>query len=104
MSETIFELIAHNGWDKVFFIEEPAYRELILEVLITIEIIKPSRVTFQAFGEMNVMSNIKLGCYLVFYDAEFMNRSFSHHLPVDFPAKMTHQVLEHSFGWKDERI
>lgn len=48
----------HNRWDKVFSVEEPAYCEHILEVLSTIDIIKPSNVIFQAFGEMYAISGI----------------------------------------------
>ncbi|XP_039117955.1 uncharacterized protein LOC120253788 [Dioscorea cayenensis subsp. rotundata] len=33
----ILELISHSGWDKLFSIEEPTYKELTLKVLSTVE-------------------------------------------------------------------
>ena len=38
LQNTAREYISHGGWDKVFDIEEPTYRELTLEVLSTIEV------------------------------------------------------------------
>lgn len=37
---TILEHISHDGWDKVFDIKEPTYRELTFEVKNTIEVVK----------------------------------------------------------------
>lgn len=36
----ILEHISHDGWDKVFNIKEPIYRELTLEVLSTIKMVR----------------------------------------------------------------
>lgn len=90
LAKIILGLISHNEWDKVLSIEESTYREITLDVLSTIEIIRPSKVAFQVFGRMHTMTDIQFGYYLGLYDEEFMNSSSSHDLPVDFPKKMTY--------------
>lgn len=40
LDRTILEHISHDGWDKVFDINEPTYYELTLEVLTIIEVVK----------------------------------------------------------------
>lgn len=47
LENIILEHISHDGWDKVFAIEEPAYRELTLEVLSTVEVAKYCPFTHQ---------------------------------------------------------
>ena len=48
LHNTVREYISHGGWDKVFEIEEPTYRELTLEVLSTIEVANYCHFTRQA--------------------------------------------------------
>lgn len=90
LADKVLSLISHNGWDKVFAIEEVAYREITLEVLSTIKVVRPHGVTFCALGVTRTMSDLQFGLYLGLYDKEFINLSSSRELPIDFPARMTH--------------
>ncbi|XP_039118629.1 uncharacterized protein LOC120254620 [Dioscorea cayenensis subsp. rotundata] len=71
LAETVAELINHDGWDRIFSISDPAYGELTLEVLSMIELARPSRITFQAFGIMHAITDEQLGCFLGLYDEGF---------------------------------
>lgn len=73
LAKTILNLIEHDKWDKVFSIDELPYHDATLEVLSTIELARPSTVTFQVFGEMHTISDTQLVCYLELYDEGFVN-------------------------------
>lgn len=90
LAKTIFNLIEHNKWDKVFSINELPYHDATLEVLSTIELARPSTVTFQVFGEMHTISDTQLVCYLELYDEGFVNTPAFPHLPTNFLATMMH--------------
>ena len=94
----ILEYITQAGWDKLFSIEEPTFRELTLEVLSTIEILKaraisPSRISFRILGKKHRLSLDELGVYMGIYSEAYAWASECHSLPTDFP----HPVTSHSF-------
>ena len=71
LQNTAREYISHGGWDKVFEIEEPTFRELTLEVLSTIEVTdhrpfthQASSISFRAFGKNHRFSQDQLSVYL----------------------------------------
>ncbi|XP_039135232.1 uncharacterized protein LOC120272467 [Dioscorea cayenensis subsp. rotundata] len=90
LDEEALGLTSYDGWDKVLSISEPAYRELTLEVLSTIELIRPSRVSFQAFGVRCTLTNTQLGCFLGLYSEEVAQTPTFCGLPTDFPSKVTY--------------
>lgn len=70
LASVILEYISHDGWDKIFSIDEPTYRELTLEVLRTIKVVKHSNfvqqrgtLSFQAFGKKHNITHTQLAVY-----------------------------------------
>lgn len=95
LDSDILELIYHNGWDKLFSINEPTYKELTLEVLSKVEIAKhcpftrqPSSISFRAFGNHHRVTQDQLGVLMGLYPKSYTCTFEFQDLTFDFPYSL----------------
>ena len=110
LQNTVREYISHGGWDRVFEIEEPTFKELTLEVLSTIEVTdhcpfthQTSSISFRAFGKKHRFPQDQLGVYLGLYTEEFARTPECKGLPRDFPHPVTHNSFWRSLGGSNSK-
>jgi len=94
IADQVKELLSQNGWENLFSIDEPTFRQLTFEVLSTFEARQDERslisqkrgiVRFQAFGKTHKMNHEELAKYLGVYDEDYTSSLPIAQLHIDFP-------------------